>query len=310
MSDKNNSLRDRILEFEQSLNDDSDFFCGEALEQGKGLEKKLKAIKNLTDEANPDDVIIVIDSTVWGSVEEGFCITEEFVYGKELLEDKRWFHIPTINNIYVDEANKALVINGTSIKWLSDEATPKMEIIAQCIREHVDCISEIDTVPSANLENLKEKINNLLLAADGWSNSIESMVANALLEAASNGGSFGDEGFLERTAISFARDQAISDFKKVKLDIEKKVEALNASIPVKQVNEILANNGGEKVIFSFDCDISLDQDTSITNENWSENIEVSFSKLEEAAFKILEQTQLLLEKLTETAKTSGDKNQQ
>ena len=53
----------------------------------KGNNKIRNAIKSYALQAQNEYVIFVFDSTVFGSAEEGFLVTDMAIYGKELLED-------------------------------------------------------------------------------------------------------------------------------------------------------------------------------------------------------------------------------
>ena len=51
------SLRERLLAFETALNDKADIFAGEALKNGKGVEKALKGRSNLANGDSDEPIL-------------------------------------------------------------------------------------------------------------------------------------------------------------------------------------------------------------------------------------------------------------
>lgn len=130
------TLGSMIAAYEHVLHDGDDVYCGAGLTNEKGRGKQKKARLSFAEGAKAD-AHVLIDSTVWGSVSEGFYFTETHIYGKELFEDGHVFHIDKIKSIRVDKEDRALIINGQSIKWLGEQVTPKMEIIVKCIERYL-----------------------------------------------------------------------------------------------------------------------------------------------------------------------------
>ena len=302
MTNQKKTLRERIFNFESALNDNQDVYCGSALERGKGLDKKNKALKNLADGSN-DDVLVVVDSTVWGSVSEGFCITENYIYGKELYEDCHNFYIPHISSIHVDKGGKTLNINGVSIKWLGDSTTPKMEIIANCIKEHIDEISKVVVNANqgfeAHIKNLKDQISDLVSSTHDWDQAVSLKISEAESDYTMYGNYFGTENFLQKMSVSMVRSKAVDNFNKIKSEIEQKVSSLNNSVPIKHVNKIFKDEDLDLVDFNFNFEIFPDKDTSASNENWNQNMDDAFYQLKNLVKEIGERTKLIKSRLNE-----------
>lgn len=111
------SLGSMLAAYEHVLHDGGDVYCGKGLTNEKGREKQKKARRSFAEGAKVD-ALVLIDSTVWGSVSEGFYFTETHIYGKALYEDECVFRIDKIQSIRVDRDDKALIVNGLAISGL------------------------------------------------------------------------------------------------------------------------------------------------------------------------------------------------
>lgn len=294
------NLAERLLAFEKALNDGTDVYAGEALKHGKGLEKAKKGRSNLARD-NDEEPLVVIDSTVWGAVTEGFYITENYIYGKELFEKLNSFSVEGIYTIQVDESNKSIFINGTSIKWLADTITPKMKIIAECIQEQIDSriniSSAIQEGMSAYLEKLNDQIYILQTATWRWGVDITLKLINTtgkMFEYTP----FGDENFLRRTAISIARSDALKTYDSTRKEIELKIRSLNESVPVKHSNDLFRQYELNEIEFSFDFGQGPDRNIEISNDDWQSNTEDAFNQLQECGSDLERQFQDIMDKLT------------
>lgn len=128
------TLGEMILLYEHVLNDGNVVYCGKALESGKGLKKLLATQDGFARRASLD-ALLIVDSTVWGSAAEGFYFTETDIHCKGLYEEERFFRIEDIRDIKV--RNEELVVNGKSVKWLSEVLTSKMKILVRLIEQHL-----------------------------------------------------------------------------------------------------------------------------------------------------------------------------
>lgn len=305
------SLSKRLLSYQTALHDNSDVYAGDALKHGKGLDKAKKGREKLAngDSATP---LVVVDSTIWGSVSEGFFITENYIYGKELYEDRQSFRIEDISSIYVDEKEKSLVIDNVSIKWLGESTTPKMKIIAQCIQEHLD-----QRIISARKEGFAQggeeshfKRMQLQLFAiqtdlTKWNMRVMREISESLQKVYISS-PMGMENFLERAAIRVARSQVIDNYKKIRKEVKEKISSINNNLAVKDANEQLAvfsndelyeEHDLEIVVFSFDLGSPPDEDTKLANEDWDRSAEKALERLQDCAESLIEQVEGLIKKI-------------
>lgn len=279
------TLADRLLAFERALNDGADVYAGDALKHGKGLEKARKGRSNLAVD-NEEDPLVVVDSTVWGSVEEGIYITENYIHGKELFEDLHTFSVDTIHTIQIEDDNRSIMINNVSIKWLSDNVTPKMKIVAQCLQEQIDsrinATSSVQEGFSAYLKKLDSQLYVLQTTTWRWGIDFSmkiSSVTGDMYEYAP----FGEESFLRRVAIAARRTGALGKYSSMRSEAEAKIHALKESVPVKHANDLFRQYEVEEIDFSFDFGPGPDRNTEISNEDWQSNTQEAFDRLQECS---------------------------
>lgn len=304
------NLNERLLAFEKALNDGADVYAGEALKFGKGLEKAKKGRSNLAGD-NDEEPLVVVDSTVWGSVTEGFYITENHIHGKELFENSHSFSIESIHTIQVDERNRSLAINGVSIKWPSDTITPKIKIIAECVQEQIDsrinASASVQEGISTYLKKLHDQIYMLQMITWRWSIDVALKIGNTtgkMYEYAP----FGEENFLRRTAIAIARADAVRAYDSIRKEAEAKIRSLNESVPVKHSNDLCRQYELDGVEFSFDFGRGPDRNTEISNDDWQSNTEDAFNQLQECGSYLERQFQELMDKLIVIQKDECDED--
>jgi|GEM_PF-6856799 len=303
-------LADRLLAFENALNDGADVYAGEALKRGKGLEKAKKGRSNLADN-NGEEPLVVIDSTVWGSVAEGFYITENYIHGKELFENLHSFSIQNIHTIQVDEEKKSITINDTSIKWLGDTVTPKIKIIAECLQEHIDsrinASNSVQEGQAAYLKKLNDQIYTLQMTIWRWSVDVTQKI-NSTTGKMYEYAPFGEESFLRRAAIAIARADALRTYDSLKKEAETKIRSSNDSVPVKHANAKCCEYGLGEIEFSFDFGPGPDRNTEISNDDWQSNTEDAFNQLQECGSHLESLFDELMEKLAIIQKEECDED--
>lgn len=301
------TLRDRLLDYETALNDNEDIYAGNALKNGKGLEKAQKARKNLGN-GNNEEALVVIDSTVWGSVSEGFYITENHIHGKELYEDSHSFCISDIHTIHVNSDEKSMTINGISIKWLGDGVAPKAKIIAQCIQDHINSRTKRSSVQDgrlAHLKQLKKQLFDLHASVCDWGLTITSRISDVQMDNM-NHMPMGGESFLDRMSIAASRSKALETYDNLKKEADARIHSLNKAVPVDHANKELIDDGFEKVVFSFDFHRGPDRNTSISNEDWNSNADDAFYKLMDCGSHLMQKISDLTDKLSEIQKEESD----
>ncbi len=294
------SLTERLLAFETALNDSEDVYAGSSLESGKGLEKVRKGREKLADgdDATP---LVVIDSTVWGSVAEGIYITEHHIYAKTLYEDKHTFPIKDVHTIDVDEDNKTMLINGVGIKWLGDTVTPKASIIARCIREHLDSRTHAgDAIQEgrvAYLTKLKRQLNDLHADVCDWGFTISRKTTDVVMDNTSHM-PMGDESFLERMSIAASRSKALSTYDQLRKEANAKIHNLNNAVPVAHANEQSQEYDLDPIVFTFDFGDGPDKNTSITNDDWQNRTDDALYKLQDCSGHLMSQLEKLIGRLS------------
>ena len=129
-------LSDFIQPYQDIIGDGKQVFAGNSLFTKKGEKKHESARKKLGNNEY-EWGLVVMDSTTWGSVEEGIFITEQFLYCKAFLEDQMVFRIDKIEAIHIDAEDTELVVNGKRCKYGYDSATKPLKLAVQCIEEYL-----------------------------------------------------------------------------------------------------------------------------------------------------------------------------
>ena len=304
------TLADRLLAFETSLTDNGDVYAGRALQSGKGLEKARKGRSQLAN-GDTEKPLVVIDSTVWGSVAEGFYITENHLYAKELYEDKHAFRIQDIHTIDVDESQKAMIINGTSVKWLSDSVTPRAQIIARCIREHLDsrthAADAIQEGRGAYIAKLEKQLIDLHFDICNWIMTISSNTTDVVMNNTSHM-PMGGENFLERMSIAASRSKALSTYDQLRKEADAKIRNLNSAVPVAHANDQCREFDLDPVTFAFDFGPGPDRNTDLSNDDWQNRTDDALYKLQDCGGHLMNQLEKLIGQLKHIQQEECEEN--
>lgn len=302
----------RLLAFQTALNGNSDVFAGEALESGKGKEKAKKGRANLAPD-NDETPLVVIDTTVWGSVKDGFYITENYIHGKEFLQELHTFPIDSIRSIHVTESKFALTINGQTIAGSSEGIVPKLKIIAQCVLEHVNSVADAkDSIQEGlgpYLESLHKQLSVIQWSITSWSIRFSGDITKAVMKL-SDFFTLGEESFFRRAAINIARNDALKSYDKLLLDAKDQINMLNSSIPISHANQMCVDYGKEPVELSFDFGVAIDKDTALSNDDWESNVQKSFDQLLECGEYLVQQVDTLMDRLMEIKREECDDDEE
>lgn len=304
------TLTERLLAFETALNDNGDVYAGSSLRSGKGLEKARKGREKLAD---GDDALplVVIDSTVWGSVSEGIYITENHIYAKALYEDKQAFSIKDVHTIDVDEDQKTMLVNGVAIKWLGDSVTPKASIIARCIREHLESRTEAGSAVQeglgAYLKKVKKQLDDIHSDICNWSLVVTRKTTDVVMDNSSHM-AMGDENFIERMSIAASRSTALSTYDQLRKEAEAKIRNLNSAIPILHANKKCQEYEMNAVEFTFDFGSGPDRNTSISNDNWQNCTDDALYKLQDCGIYLMGQLGKLIDELTRIEQEECDED--
>jgi len=119
-----------------------------ALSHGKKLrDKTAAAVKSYAHEdyevdsdykSEPYGLLVLIDTTLFGSAKDGFFITDTHIYGKPSYNDRFSIEIKKIKSIRVDEDDRELAINGDYYGYTHTEITPKMKLIVSAIKKYLE----------------------------------------------------------------------------------------------------------------------------------------------------------------------------
>lgn len=116
---------------------------GSYLSENKGLKKIENAENSYAKYRGRDcnlspagSLLMLIDTTVWGSASDGFYITSEELFVKEAWEDGWMVKIRDIKRCRIDSDDKNVEINGRSFSYLSDTRTASLKIVFRCIEKY------------------------------------------------------------------------------------------------------------------------------------------------------------------------------
>ena len=119
-----------------------------ALSHGKKLrDKTASAVKSYAHEdyevdsdykSEPYGLLVLIDTTLFGSAKDGFFITDTHIYGKPSYNDRFSIDIKKIKSIRVDDDDRELSINGDYYGYTHTEITPAMKLIVNAIKKYLE----------------------------------------------------------------------------------------------------------------------------------------------------------------------------
>ncbi len=119
-----------------------------ALSHGKKLrDKTAAAVKSYAHEdyevdsdykSEPYGLLVLIDTTLFGSAKDGFFITDTHVYGKPSYNERFSIEIKKIKSIRVDEDDRELAINGDYYGYTHTEITPALKLIVKAIKKYLE----------------------------------------------------------------------------------------------------------------------------------------------------------------------------
>ncbi|MCG9714957.1 hypothetical protein L1D29_19350 [Shewanella insulae] len=135
------SFEDILEPMLHQLNVGSYMYTGLRLCDSKIRKKAENAVKSYANEDGYDPyrmLLILIDTTIFGSGKEGLYITEDKIYTKGLLEDPFSIDIDSIERIKLFTDDREVRINSTYVKYTHSELNLAMEAIVNCIQEYIE----------------------------------------------------------------------------------------------------------------------------------------------------------------------------
>ncbi len=94
------------------------------------LDKARNAIKSYARELSYDDIIILVDDTIFGNCTVGIAISNDFFISKEIFLDRNIFNLNDINDIYVESfVNSAIFIDDKKVITLSQPKRNDLQLL-------------------------------------------------------------------------------------------------------------------------------------------------------------------------------------
>ncbi len=131
---------------EANIADGKDFYLGDYSYKGKLSKKKKNAIESYAHDDTDykdepwDDLLLLLDTTLFGSATEGMYITESTIYMKEFLEDRlNPINIKDIRRIYIPRDNDEtyIEINGKTFNYVQSDLRARMRRLVTAIKEYL-----------------------------------------------------------------------------------------------------------------------------------------------------------------------------
>lgn len=286
------SLKSLFSAHADSLNQSDSVFVADKLNTGKGLSKQDKALENFASGAE-GEILLLIDLTAFGSVAEGFCITPDYIYAKQLYEDKVSFHIPSIRNMFLDLEDRKIVVDGVSVAWGVDYLDDKMKIVFDCLKMHLDSLKKHDLADVEDYGSaLAKKLEILQWELISWNASTLSKVIKAQNEYGLGATSCGFENFFEKISISFNRDFLLKEYKNFRKQAEEYIKNINSS----SVFEEIEKEFGEKFSVNYDF-VEPDNDKSVSNTDWSSRMDDAIQSILDCPSSLNDQLDQIIEKV-------------
>lgn len=84
---------------------------------------------------NPNDVLLLIDDTVFGSAKEGLALTSTHLYCKQIMDTPKQFLLTTIQSIHFGTGflNGGLYINNQCVSGMTKPSSHSMKLFAQLL---------------------------------------------------------------------------------------------------------------------------------------------------------------------------------
>lgn len=129
---------DIIREKQTRLNDGSNIYCGLSLKDPKIRRKINNAITAYASDCYEDDVLVLIDTTLFGKSDEGFLITaDDLYYAKNLDNTKLHIRLSDITRVRLDEEDQEITINGKFLSYSFSTMEKQMKTLAACFKEYI-----------------------------------------------------------------------------------------------------------------------------------------------------------------------------
>lgn len=103
------------------------------------LDKAINAIKSYARELSYDDIIILVDDTVFGNCKVGIAISNDFFISKEIFLDRNIFNLNDISDIYVESfVNSAIFIDDKKVITLSQPKRNDLQLLFNQVLTYIN----------------------------------------------------------------------------------------------------------------------------------------------------------------------------
>lgn len=103
------------------------------------LDKAINAIKSYARELSYDDIIILVDDTVFGNCKVGIAISNDFFISKERFLDRNIFNLNDISDIYVESfVNSAIFIDDKKVITLSQPKRNDLQLLFNQVLTYIN----------------------------------------------------------------------------------------------------------------------------------------------------------------------------
>lgn len=156
-------MKEKILsvlkKFEEKVRDNSVFFYPEIPEK-----KMLNAIQKYAPSVELEDVLVLVDDTVFGSANEGFLITKDLICANQKMEKPIKFEFEKIKNVtFVGGLmSQKIYINDIMLIDTTQPSKSSMQLMAELIREVAEVHDNQEpTIGMSDIQGILVKLKSL-----------------------------------------------------------------------------------------------------------------------------------------------------
>jgi hypothetical protein len=84
------------------------------------------------------DLLVLFDTTLFGSADDGMVITGDFIAFKPMFEDKEFISISDIRSVRLDSSDKELRINNLTYNYIHSELDRPMKLVYKALKKYLD----------------------------------------------------------------------------------------------------------------------------------------------------------------------------
>jgi hypothetical protein len=116
---------------------------------------------------NPQDIIVLVDDTLFGGAREGFVLTEDMLYAKEPFSSAQCVQFKQIKTFTMGREffSTCLFVNGTKVQALTQPSKESMMALCQVVNDYLKQRSP-DSVKQKPKNKIKDDLNVFLTMVD------------------------------------------------------------------------------------------------------------------------------------------------